>query len=186
MRYPPIGTNIPPAYFQVDMPPCSTGNEDAVMPSNNAGIAGLMHTHNNIDCNGNYPVKAPSPVDIKYLLNTLLSQANQYTGSYSNAYSITITSEGSYMLMYTGTAYPGSLDYDAVKKLKEDYTRQFQKFYEENSNMSQTDVERIFTKFMKEKINKPGLEAYRITPTSAVKIEYDPTSPNSVKETPCP
>lgn len=185
MRYPPIGTNIPPAYFQVDMPPCSTGNEDAVMPSNNAGIAGLMHTHNNIDCNGNYPVKVPSPVDIKYLLNTLLSQANQYTGSYSNAYSITITSEGSYMLVYTGTAYPGSLDYDAVKKLKEDYTKIYDKLIRDDK-FTQPNIEREYVKFMKEKINKLGLETYRITPTSAVKIEYDPNSPNSIKETPCP
>ena len=185
MRYPPIGTNIPPAYFKVDMPPCSTGNGNAVMPSNDAGIAGVIHTHNNEDCNGKLPVKVPSPVDIKYLLNTLLSQANQYTGSYSNAYSITITSEGSYMLMYTGTAYPGSLNYDTVKKLKEDYARQFQEL-SDDGKATQPNIEREFVKFMKEKINKPGLEVYRITPTSAVKLEYDPNSPNSIKETPCP
>ncbi|WP_144281194.1 hypothetical protein [Chryseobacterium echinoideorum] len=186
MRYPPIGTNIPPSYFQVDMPPCSTNNEDTVMPSSNAGLAGLMHTHTNTTCSGNYPIKVPSPVDIKYLLNTLLSQANQYTGSYSNAYSITITSEGSYMLMYTGTNYPGSLNYDTVTKLKEDYTKAFQDLYSYKDNITQSDIEKLFTKFMKEKINKPGLEVYRVTPTSAVKLEYDPNSPNSVKQTPCP
>ena len=186
MRYPPIGTNIPASYFQVDMPPCSTNNEDTVMPSSNAGLAGLMHTHTNLTCNGSYPIKVPSPVDIKYLLNTLLSQANQYTGSYSNAYSITITSEGNYMLMYTGTDYPGSLNYDTVTKLKEDYTKDFQTLYERKDNVTQADIEKLFTKFMKEKINKPGLEVYRVTPNSAIKLEYDPASPNSVKETPCP
>jgi len=187
MRYPPAGVNIPPSYFQVDMPPCATGNEDAVMPSNNGGLAGLMHTHTNSTCNGNYPVKVPSPVDIKYLLNTLLSQANQYTGSYANAYSITITSGGSYMLMYTGTTYPGSLNDNTVKQLKKDYTKIFQDLYTyKDNNPTQSDIEKLFTKFMKEKINKPGLEVYRVTPTSAVKIEYDPASPNSVKQTPCP
>ncbi|WP_283421981.1 hypothetical protein [Chryseobacterium profundimaris] len=186
MRYPPIGNNIPPSYFSVDMPPCSTNNEDAVMPSNAAGLVGLMHTHTNLDCHGNYPVKAPSPVDIKYLLNTLLSQANQYTGSYSNAYSITITSGGSYMLVYTGTTYPGSLNYNTVLQLKEDYTKAFQDLYSYKDNITQSDIEKLFTKFMKEKINKPGLEVYRVTSTSAVKLEYDPNSPNSVKQTPCP
>lgn len=187
MRYPPKGVNIPPSYFQVDMPPCATGSEDAVMPSSNAGLAGLMHTHTNSTCNGGYPIKVPSPVDIKYLLNTLLSQANQYTGSYSNAYSVTITSGGSYMLMYTGTTFPGSLNDDTVKQLKKDYTDKFQELYTyKDNNVTQADIEKVFTKFMKEKINKPGLEVYRVTPTSAVKIEYDPASPNSVKETPCP
>ncbi|QQV02322.1 MULTISPECIES: hypothetical protein [Chryseobacterium] len=185
MRYPPIGTNIPPSYFQVDMPPCSTNNEDTVMPSSNAGLAGLMHTHTNTTCSGNYPIKVPSPVDIKYLLNTLLSQANQYTGSYSNAYSITITSEGSYMLMYTGTNYPGSLNYDAVKQLKEDYKTIYNKLMRDDK-FTQPNIEREFVKFMKEKINKPGLEVYKVTPNSAIKLEYDPASPNSIKETPCP
>jgi hypothetical protein len=185
MRYPPVGTNIPPSYFQVDMPPCSTGNEDTVMPSSAAGLVGLMHTHTNLDCNGNYPVKVPSPVDIKYLLNTLLSQANQYTGSYSNAYSITITSGGSYMLVYTGTNYPGSLNYDTVKQLKIDYKIIYDKLMRDDK-FTQPNIEKEFVKFMKEKINKPGLEVYRVTPTSAVKLEYDPNSSNSIKQTPCP
>ncbi|MEC3876080.1 hypothetical protein [Chryseobacterium salviniae] len=185
MRYPPIGNNIPPSYFSVDMPPCSTNNEDAVMPSNAAGLVGLMHTHTNLDCNGNYPVKVPSPVDIKYLFNTLLSQANQYTGSYSNAYSITITSGGSYMLVYTGTNYPGSLNYDTVKQLKKDYKIIYDKLMRDDK-FTQPNIEKEFVKFMKEKINKPGLEVYRVTPTSAVKLEYDPNSSNSIKQTPCP
>ncbi|WP_299178865.1 hypothetical protein [uncultured Chryseobacterium sp.] len=182
MRYPPVGTNISPAYVEVNMSPCST---DGDLPSFTEGMGGLMHTHNDEDCNGNIPIKVPSPTDIKTFLNTLMPESGQYAGGYNSAYSLVSTSGGNYMLMYSGTNYPGSINYYDAEKLTKEYKNVFTNLYT-NETVSQTDIEREFTKFIKEKINKPGLEVYRVTPTSKVKLEYDPASPNSIKETPCP
>lgn len=187
MKHPPIGTTgVAPAFISIDMPPCSTGDSDAVWPNNFAGITVIMHNHNNEDCNGNTPVKAPSPVDIRTFINKLLPQANTFTGSYTGAMSLVTTSGGNYMLMYEGTNYPGSINAIELKKLNDEYKRDFQILYQRKANVTQSDIEKVFTRFLKEKINKLGLGVYRVTKTSAVKIEYDPASPNSVKETACP
>src|SRR5690606_10950736 len=187
IKYPPIGTiDVAPAFISIDMPPCSTGDNDAVWPTNFAGITTIMHNHNNVDCNGNTPVKAPSPVDIRTFINKLLPQAKTFTGSYTGAMSLVTTSGGNYMLMYDGANYPGSINALELKKLNAEYKRDFQNLYQRKANVTQSDIERIFTRFLKEKINKPGLSVYRVTATSAEKIEYDLASPNSVKETACP
>lgn len=188
MKHPPLNLTgqIEPAFIPIDMPLCSTGDEDAIWPSSKDGITIIMHNHTNEDCEGNTPVKAPSPTDIKAFLNILLPQANTYTGSYLGAASLTTTSGGNYMLMYDGTNYPGSIDFDKLNILKLDYKQRFQLLYQRNDNVTQLDIERVFTKFLKEKINKPGLNVYRVTSTTATKLEYDPTSPNFVKETVCP
>lgn len=187
MKHPPIGTTgVVPAFISIDMPPCSTGDEGAVWPSSFDGITIIMHTHNNEDCNGNIPVKAPSPVDIRTLINKLLSQGNTYTGSYLGAASFTMTSNGTYMLMYEGTAYPGSISRTQLDILYMEYKKAFKNLYEDNTNPTKEEIEKVFTKFLKEKINKPGLNVYRVTPTTSIKLEYDPTQPNSVKQTPCP
>jgi len=182
MRYPTAGTNTPPAFVDIDLPACAT---DGNIPSFEEGMAGLMHTHNNESCNGGTPVKAPSPTDIQTFVNILIREAMQYTGSYGNAYSFVATENGNYMLMYNGTNYPGSINYDQWKTLNSDYTKAFEDLYMDKNTVNQTDLEKVFTKFMKEKINKPGLEVYRVTATSRIKIEYNPAS-KTVKETPCP
>ncbi|WP_332452448.1 hypothetical protein, partial [Chryseobacterium aquaticum] len=183
MRYPTVGTNIPPAYVEVNMPTCST---DGNLPTFTEGMGGLMHTHNDLDCHGNTPIKIPSPTDIRTFFNTIMPEAGQYAGGYHNAYSIISTSGGNYMLMYSGTNYPGSINYDANKKLTKEYADAFEDLYTYNENVTQADIEKVFTKFMKEKINKPGFEIYKVTPTSAIKLEYDPNSSGSVKRTNCP
>lgn len=182
LRYPTVGSNVAPSFVNIDMPACST---DGNLPSFTEGMCGLMHTHNNLDCNDNIPIKAPSPVDINTFLATLLPEASQYAGSYQNAFSLITTSGGNYMLMYSGTNYPGNFDFFQRKKLREEYSEVFQKLYETKDNVTQSDIEKIYAKFMLEKINKPGLETYRVTPTSAVKIEYDPVT-KTIKETQCP
>jgi hypothetical protein len=182
MRYPTAGTNTPPAFVDVDLPPCAT---DGKLPSFEEGMAGLMHTHNNESCNGGTPVKVPSPTDIQTFVNVLIRESMQYTATYANAYSLITTEDGNYMLMYTGTNYPGSISGEQWEILNDDYTDKFQELYAYKENVTQADIEKVFTKFMKEEINKPGLEVYRVTPTSRIKIEYNSTT-KTVKETPCP
>lgn len=180
MRYPTVGTNTPPAFVDIDLPSCAT---DGSLPSFEEGMGGLMHTHNNESCSGGTPIKVPSPTDIQTFVNTLLRESMQYTGSYHNAYTLVATAGGNYMLMYNKTNYPGSIDYNEWERLNENYKSVFQNLYNKNENVTQADIEKLFTKFIKEKVNRPGIEIYRVTPSSIIKIEYDPTSPNSVKET---
>ena len=106
------------------------------------------------------------------------------TGSYSNAYSLITTSEGSYMLMYSGTNYPGEIRYNQIKMLKKYYEQSLMNAYYK-VNYTQKDVEAEILRFIKEKINKLGLEVYRVTSTTATKIEYNFPSPDKIKETPC-
>lgn len=187
MKYPPLNLvgQVEPAFISIDMPPCSTGDSDAVWPSVFTGITIIMHDHTNADCAGNIPIKAPSPVDIRAFLNKLLAQANTFTGSYLGATSLTTTSGGNYILKYEGTAYPGSISPDQLEELNEIYKKMFVNLYQRNNIVTQADIERVFTKFLKEKIDKPGLNVYRVTPTTTIKLEYNTTSPNSIKETTC-
>ena len=107
------------------------------------------------------------------------------TGSYSNAYSLITTSEGSYMLMYSGTNDPGSINGSQMETLRNKYRDALLNAYS-RPNYDQKDVEAELLRFIKDKINKPGLEVYRVTATSATKIEYNFSSPNRIKETQCP
>ncbi|CEJ69197.1 hypothetical protein BN1195_01494 [Chryseobacterium oranimense G311] len=183
MRYPTLGTNTPPSFVNVDMSSCST---DGDLPSFTEGMAGLMHTHNNASCNGGTPIKVPSPTDIQTFLNTLLPEAGQYAGGYDSAYSIVATSGGNYMIAYSGTNYPGSMNYNEWKSLNKSYTDAFQNLYSDKENVTQADLERVFTKFMKEEVNREGLEIYKVTANSSTKLEYNPNSPNMVTTVPCP
>lgn len=97
MRYAPKGTSVAPGFVDVDMPPCST---DGNLPTFTEGMGGLGHTHNNNTCNGNIPIRVPSPTDIRTFINILIPEAGQYTGSYLNAYSLVATSDANYMMMY--------------------------------------------------------------------------------------
>lgn len=183
MRYPTAGTNIPPAFVDIDLPPCAT---DGNLPNFEEGMGGLMHSHTNSTCSGGTPIKVPSPTDIQTFVNTLLRESMQFTGSYHNAYSLVATSGGNYMLMYNKTTPPGSINFSERKLLQTDYEKNFTLLYSNKEDVTQSDIEKIFTKFMKEQVNRLGIEIYRVTPSSIVKIEYDPTSPNSVKETTYP
>lgn len=183
MRYPTAGTNIPPAFVDIDLPPCAT---DGSLPNFEEGMGGLMHSHTNSACNGGTPIKVPSPTDVQTFVNTLLRESMQYTGSYHNAYSLVATSGGNYMLMYNKTTPPGSINYNEWANLQANYKKAFGNLLNDKENITQSDIEKVFTKFMKELVNRLGIEIYRVTPSSIIKIEYDPTSPNSVKETTYP
>ncbi|MCD1116217.1 hypothetical protein [Chryseobacterium turcicum] len=53
--------------------------------------------------------------------------------------------------------------------------------------MAQSNVEKLFTQFLKETVNINGLELYKVDKTSgqAIKFEYDGKN-NPIKLTPCP
>lgn len=113
-----------------------------------------------------------------------MPQANKYIGSYANAYSVVTTSEGSYMLQYTKSIWPGSVNFDKREEWQKWYIKKYQDLLD-NENLTQANVEKTFTQFIKEVVKIDGLEIYKITETSSSKLEFDGVD-NPVKSTPCP
>lgn len=143
-----------------------------------------MHSHNNEDVDKNHPIKIFSPTDVRTFVNHLMPQANKYIGSYANAYSVVTTSEGSYMLQYTKSIWPGSVNFDKREEWQKWYIKKYQDLLD-NENLTQANVEKTFTQFIKDVVKIDGLEIYKITETSSSKLEFDGAD-NPVKSTPCP
>ncbi|WP_144429024.1 hypothetical protein [Chryseobacterium sp. StRB126] len=173
-KQPPLGVNTEAGFVQVDGPPGSTGLD---LPDDTTGISGLFHSHNNVDGS----IKIFSPTDVKTFINTFLKNAGTYGGGYANAYSTVVTSEGSYTIKYTGTAHPGGVDYYTAKSWGEWYEREMGAIQDSNGDISQDKVETVFTRFLQEVVNKPGLEVYKVTANTASKMTYNPTTKKADK-----
>ncbi|MBB4805371.1 hypothetical protein HNP38_000643 [Chryseobacterium defluvii] len=170
-RLPPVGTTgVEPSFVVENAIPCSHGMD---LPQNKNGIVGLIHIHNDEDCNGDIPIKAPSPADVRTFLCRLMKQSKDYTGSYNSAYSVVVTSLGSYMLQYNGEAEIPSNTWDKIGEWRDWYTNEYNKLILENK-LTQENTEKVFAQFLKEKVKINGLEVYRVTETSSTKLEYDP------------
>lgn len=180
-RYPPKENNLPSGFVDVENYPGTTNMD---LPVDKSGIVGLMHSHNNEDSTGNHPVKIFSPTDIRTFINHLMPQANSYTGSYTNAYSVVTTSNGNYMLQYNNNSWPGSVSRDTKAIWQTWYENQYNRLTIDEL-MNPSIVEKIFTQFIKEIVNIDGLEIYKITSSSASKLEYNGKN-NPVISTPCP
>ncbi|OPB87028.1 hypothetical protein [Elizabethkingia ursingii] len=185
-RFPPKeNTGIAPSFADVEN---YINTTDMDLPADKSGIVGLLHSHNNEDKNGNKPIKIFSPTDVRTFLNILMTQSNNYTGSYQNAYSVVTTSEGSYMLKYTKDTWPtpadgGKYDLDRRDKWNEWYKKEYTNLLE-NGELTQENVEKIFTQFLSEVVKADGLEVYKVTETASSKLEYNGAN-NPVKTTSC-
>ncbi|MFN4362853.1 hypothetical protein [Chryseobacterium hispalense] len=180
-RLPPVGTiGVAPSFVVSEGAPCTTGMD---LPPNKDGIIGLMHIHTDEDCNGNSPIKKPSPADVRTFLNRFMKQSKDYTGSYSSAYSVIITSQGSYMLQYNSEATPPPT-WDLIHDWMDWYKKEYEKLIK-NDELTQINAEKVFTQFLKEVVNVAGLEIYRITETTSTKLDYNPNT-KTLTTIPCP
>lgn len=172
--YPPAGTGITDTQYQPMDNKINTGK--VTLPEGDR-FFGYMHTHNNEDG----VIKIFSNADISTFLTQCVRNAGNY-GSMSDAHCMVITSNGSYMLRYTGDG-SYNIGPNQLAKWEREYRKAFEELtVEEMSN--QSNIEKIFTQFMKEIVNIGGLELYRVTDTTSEKLEYDgPDKP--VKSTPC-
>ena len=152
------------------------------LPTVTTGITGFGHTHNDNNCDGSHTIRVPSSDDIMVFLFKMVKQSYNYYGNYSNAYYLTVTSQGSYNLSYTGSVHPNDLSFNIVQ-LRSDYDEAFDNLT--ISTDSQDKVEKAFAKFLKEKVNIDGLEVYKVTPTSSEKLDYDPAT-KTMNKIPCP
>lgn len=169
------------SYVSISNQPCSTHLD---LPDDTSGIFGLFHIHNNINCDSNINVKAPSPKDIKTFFHTLMKQANIYKGSYSEAYSVVITSYGSYMINYNSSNWPSNVKGDNYEEWTKWYYREFQKL-ENADNTSEENVQNLFAQFINEVVSVGGLNVFLITENTATKLEYNSTTKKAIKN-PCP
>ncbi|MEJ8589665.1 hypothetical protein JSO54_00170 [Riemerella anatipestifer] len=156
-----------------------TGTTSVRLPEDGRSYYGFMHTHNNKEG----VVRIFSPADVATFLSSCVRNAEE-KGNASDAYAIVVTSEGSYTLKYTGDGNY-SLGLNQLSQWNKNYYESYSYLYEEsNGNFSQPDVERLFTRFLKEVVRIEGLEVYKSTPTSSEKMEYNGEN-QPVKTTPC-
>lgn len=176
-RQSPPSNNLGSTFIQLDGPEGSSG---LGLPDNISGIVGLLHSHN--DENG--VIKIFSPTDVRTFINHFLPQANSYLGSYGQAYTTVVTSFGSYTLQFTEGTHPGGINYNTWEQWNTWYKEKYEQLIK-NENLTKANVEKVFTQFLKEVVNINGLEVYRVTKNTAVRLEYNGKD-NPVKETPCP
>ena len=167
-------------FFPAASDPC---NYELKATTNVQCISGIMHTHPTAGCDGGLKDKTPSPGDIAVFLNIILPQAQSCLGNMKDAYSLTITPWGNYMLKYSNTNLPTNNNFN-MDELFKIFNKQIQKL--ENKNLYTPDnVEKTFMKFIDDYMNVDGLEVYKVTENSSEKLDYDPATGTTTK-TPCP
>lgn len=128
------------------------------LPDGNQYFA-YMHSHTN-DTATEITIKIFSPKDVSTFLTSCVRNAEDH-GSIKDAYSMVITSEGNYMLQYSGTG-DYSIGDNQIKNWENWYLTEFQKIQKEDGSFNQNDVEKLFSRFLKESVKIDGLEVYYV------------------------
>ncbi|SDH97389.1 hypothetical protein SAMN05421846_10392 [Chryseobacterium taeanense] len=155
----------------------SLGTHSVKLPDGNQYF-GYIHSHNN-ESNGGTPIKIFSPSDLITFLTNCVRNADEH-GSIGDAYCMVITSEGNYMLQYSGTG-----DYSIGPNQVNNWKKWYKDKYEElvrTDELTQLNVEKTFAQFLAESVNITGLEVYHVEKSSgkASKLNTNGT------KTPCP
>ncbi|MDO3423889.1 hypothetical protein QWT87_03235 [Chryseobacterium sp. APV1] len=158
--YPPANTGV----TGVQYPPMENtiGTHNVKLPNGNQYF-GFMHTHNNETANGN-PIKIFSPADLATFLTSCVHNAQSH-GSIADAYAMVITSEGNYMLNYTGASTP-VITVSQYNGWKTWYLTEVQKLQKDDGSFDQNDLEKFFVRFLVESVKIAGLEIYHIEKTT--------------------
>ena len=172
--YAPVGTNLGIQYQPMDN---KIGTHSVRLPEGDR-FFGFMHTHNNEDG----VIKIFSPADIMTFLTSCIGNASA-NGNIRDAYSMVITSEGSYMLQYTGTTSNFTNLTSSLSNWNGKYREMFQD-YVDNDNLTQSIVENEFLKFLKNTVNINGLQLYKVDGTTSKKLSLNTN--NTTNTTPCP
>ncbi|WP_294218060.1 hypothetical protein [uncultured Chryseobacterium sp.] len=142
-----------------------------------------MHTHNN-ESNGGTPVKIFSPADLATFLTSCVANADAH-GSIGDAFAMVVTSEGNYMLQYTGSSSGFGIGTNTIKFWKAWYDREFGKLILEDI-YTQPNVEKVFLRFLKEKVKIDGIELYQVAKTTGQAQKLNLNNDNTVVSIPCP
>lgn len=145
-------------------------------------ITGIMHVHPTKNCDGYYNDRTPSWGDIMVFLQVPVVQAQNCTGSATNAYHVTITSTGSYMIKYNKDNPP--TNNNNLEQGDKWYKRQLQKL-ENKGKLTQQNIENLFMQFIDKYANIDGLEIYKLEGDNASKLTYNSTT-KTASLLPCP
>jgi len=179
--YPPAGTGI----TEIQYPPMENtlGTHNVKLPDGDQYF-GFIHSHNN-ESNGGYPVKIFSPADLATFLTSCVANADLH-GSINDAYTMVITSEGNYMLQFTGNSSGFGIGPNTIKFWKLWYERESKAIQNEDGTIDQNKVEQLFLRFLKEKVKIDGIELYNIEKTTGKAKKLTLGNNNNVIPTPCP
>ncbi|MGU3375076.1 hypothetical protein [Chryseobacterium sp. M5A1_1a] len=164
---------------QTNYEPLSNNNDNLKMPQGNKYF-GYMHSH--LDSKDGI-VKIFSPADIFTFLGTCVRNA-ETKGSMTDAYGMVITSQGNYIIKYSGDGSFG-IGPGTLSNWQSWYDDKFSEL-NETKGLTQENVEKLFTQFMDEKVKIDGLEVYKSDKGTGntTKLKYDKAT-NSVVPTPC-
>ncbi|WP_288436008.1 hypothetical protein, partial [uncultured Chryseobacterium sp.] len=162
-------------------PLANTANDNLKFPPGNKYF-GYIHSH--LDSKDGV-VKIFSPADISTFLTSCVRNAKD-KGKMTDAYGMVITSQGNYILKYSGD---GNYGIGPVQETAWQtwYETEFAKIASEDGSILQNNVEKLFTQFLKEVVKVAGLEVYKSDKTngSTTKLEYNGKD-QPIKTTPCP
>lgn len=167
-------------FFPTNSDPCSY---ELKATTSAQCITGVMHVHPTKNCDGYYNDRTPSWGDIMVFLQVPVVQAKNCTGSATNAYHVTITATGSYMIKYNKDNPPTNNNYNFQQGHKW-YKRQLQKL-ENKDKFTQQNVENLFMQFIDKYANIDGLEIYKLEGNNASKLAYNSTT-KTASLLPCP
>lgn len=153
--YPPKGTGITDTqYPPMDNKP---GTTSVKLPDGNS-YYGFAHTHNNFDKNGDAPIKIFSPGDIATFLTSCVRNADE-NGSMGDAFAMVITSQGNYILKYSGDGNYG-IGPNQIQNWKTSYEKIFNSLTIDELS-DQKIIEKTFAQFLKDIVKVDGLEVYQ-------------------------
>ncbi|PQA89814.1 hypothetical protein B0A69_22035 [Chryseobacterium shigense] len=161
-------------------PLANTDNDNLIFPPGNKYF-GYIHTH--LDSKEGV-VKIFSPADVSTFLTTCVRNA-QVKGTMTDAYGMVITSQGNYILKYSGDGNYG-IGPGTLKSWDSWYNKEYTKLLDKDG-LSQANVEKLFAQFLEEKVKLDGLEVYKSDKTTGntSKLKYDGKD-KPVKPIPCP
>ncbi|HBV13802.1 hypothetical protein [Chryseobacterium carnipullorum] len=161
-------------------PLASTDNDNLKFPPGNKYF-GYMHTH--LDSKEGV-VKIFSSADVATFLTSCVSNAKA-KGTMTDAYGMVITSQGNYILKYSGNGN-FAITVGQFESWKTWYDDAYNRLTQiELSNPA--IVEKIFSQFLEEKVNVNGLEVYKADKTTGntSRLQYNGKD-NPVISIPCP
>ncbi|WP_294276892.1 hypothetical protein, partial [uncultured Chryseobacterium sp.] len=157
----------------------NSSNGNVMFPEGNKYF-GYMHTHLNMEG----VVKIFSPYDVATFLTSCVANA-KLKGNMTDAYAMVITSEGNYILKYSGDGN-FAVTVGQLKNWKSWYEIEYNKLLDEKL-FTQPNIEKLFTQFLQEVVNINGLEVYQADKAtgSTSKLQYNGAD-NPVQSIPCP
>lgn len=137
---------------------------------------GLMHVHPNKNCEGDFIERTPSWGDVLVFMQFAV-QAQNCTGSASNAYHTVITAGGSYMLKYNKDIVATTNTYNFDKG--NDWFKDKLDELMENDQYTQENIENAFLELLNTYSSIDGLEVYKLENGNASKLSYDAATKTS-------